>query len=38
MEKIDLTNYEAFFLDYSEGNLGEEEKYDLFNFWRRIQN
>jgi hypothetical protein len=32
MEKIDLTNYEAFFLDYSEGNLGEEEKYDLFNF------
>lgn len=32
MEKIDLTNYEAFFLDYSEGNLGEEEKHELFNF------
>jgi len=32
MEKIDLTNYEAYFLDYIEGTLSEEEKHDLYGF------
>ena len=32
MEKIDLNNYEAYFLDYMEGNLSAEEKFDLFAF------
>ena len=32
MEKIDLNNYEAYFLDFMEGNLSEEEKHDLFAF------
>lgn len=32
MEKIDLNNYEAYFLDYMEGSLGEEEKHDMFAF------
>ena len=32
MEKIDLNNYEAYFLDYMEGSLSAEEKYDLFAF------
>ena len=32
MEKIDLNNYEAYFLDFMEGNLGAEEKQDLFDF------
>lgn len=32
MEKIDLNNYEAYFLDYMEGSLGDEKKQDLFVF------
>lgn len=32
MEKIDLTNYEAFFLDFAEGNLSTEEQDALFVF------
>lgn len=32
MEKIDLNNYEAYFLDYMEGTLSAEEKHDLFAF------
>lgn len=32
MEKIDLNNYEAYFLDFMEGSLSAEEKYDLFTF------
>lgn len=32
MEKIDLNNYEAYFLDYMEGSLSAEEKHDLFAF------
>ncbi len=32
MEKIDLNNYEAYFLDFMEGNLNEEEKQDVFAF------
>lgn len=32
MEKIDLNNYEAYFLDFMEGNLAVEEKRDLFDF------
>lgn len=32
MEKIDLNNYEAYFLDYVEGTLSTEEKHDLFLF------
>lgn len=32
MEKIDLNNYEAYFLDYMEGSLSAEEKFDLFGF------
>lgn len=32
MEKIDLNNYEAYFLDYMEGTLSVEEKHDLFQF------
>lgn len=32
MEKISLHNYEAWFLDYIEGNLGTEEVHDLFAF------
>lgn len=32
MEKIDLNNYEAYFLDYMEGTLSMEEKHDLFQF------
>ena len=32
MEKIDLNNYEAYFLDYMEGTLSVEEKHDLFTF------
>ena len=32
MEKIDLNNYEAYFLDYMEGSLSAEEKHDLFVF------
>lgn len=32
MEKIDLNNYEAYFLDFMEGSLSAEEKHDLFTF------
>lgn len=32
MEKIDLNNYEAYFLDFMEGTLGAEERHDLFAF------
>ena len=32
MEKIDLNNYEAYFLDLMEGTLSAEEKHDLFAF------
>lgn len=32
MEKIDLTNYEAYFLDFMEGTLSAEEKHDLWAF------
>ncbi|MBI3136702.1 MAG: hypothetical protein HYZ14_18660 [Bacteroidetes bacterium] len=32
MEKINRHNYEAYFLDYIEGNLGAEEQHDLFVF------
>lgn len=32
MEKINKHNYEAYFLDYLEGNLSAEEKADLFAF------
>ena len=32
MEKIDLNNYEAYFLDFMEGTLSAEEKHDLFAF------
>lgn len=32
MEKIDLTNYEAYFLDYMEGSLSLEEQRDLISF------
>lgn len=32
MEKINRHNYEAYFLDYLEGNLGAEDKQDLFSF------
>jgi hypothetical protein len=32
MEKIDLNNYEAYFLDLMEGTLSAEEKHDLFTF------
>lgn len=32
MEKIDLNNYEAYFLDFMEGTLSVEEKHDLFTF------
>jgi mRNA-degrading endonuclease YafQ of YafQ-DinJ toxin-antitoxin module len=32
MEKIDRHNYEAYFLDYLEGNLSAEDKQDLFSF------
>lgn len=32
MEKINKHNYEAYFLDYLEGNLSAEEKNDLFVF------
>jgi hypothetical protein len=32
MEKINRHNYEAWFLDYLEGNLGAEEKHDLLVF------
>ena len=32
MEKINQHNYEAFYLDYLEGNLGEIEQTMLFNF------
>ncbi|MBK6527777.1 MAG: hypothetical protein IPG07_20855 [Crocinitomicaceae bacterium] len=32
MEKINRHNYEAYFLDYLEGNLSAEDKQDLFSF------
>ncbi len=32
MEKINRHNYEAYFLDYMEGNLSAEDKQDLFSF------
>ncbi len=32
MEKISLHNYEAWFLDYMEGNLSLEERNDLYEF------
>ncbi len=32
MEKIDLNNYEAYFLDFMEGSLSAEEKAYLFTF------
>jgi mRNA-degrading endonuclease YafQ of YafQ-DinJ toxin-antitoxin module len=32
MERINKHNYEAYFLDYLEGNLGAEDKQDLFSF------
>lgn len=32
MEKIDLNNYEAYFLDLMEGTLSVEERHDLFAF------
>lgn len=32
MEKINLNNYEAYFLDFMEGSLSAEEKHDLFKF------
>lgn len=32
MEKINRHNYEAYFLDYLEGNLSMEDKQDLFTF------
>lgn len=32
MEKINLNNYEAWFLDYMEGNLSLEQQEDLFAF------
>jgi hypothetical protein len=32
MEKIDLNNYEAYFLDFMEGTLSAEERHDLFAF------
>lgn len=32
MEKIDLNNYEAYFLDFMEGTLSAEEKHDLWAF------
>ncbi len=35
MEKIDLTNYEAYFLDYMEGTLSAEEKHDLIAFLKQ---
>ena len=32
MEKITTYNYEAFYLDYLEGNLNENEQVMLFDF------
>jgi len=32
MEKINKNNYEAFFLDYIEGNLSADQQHDLFVF------
>jgi len=32
MEKMNLNNYEAYFLDYIEGNLSPQEVQDLMNF------
>ncbi|MCB9223740.1 MAG: hypothetical protein R2780_03800 [Crocinitomicaceae bacterium] len=32
MEKINLNNYEAFFLDYLEGNLSAQQEFELLDF------
>lgn len=34
MAKIDLHNYEAWFLDYSENSLSESQKNELIQFLR----